>query len=473
MVFVEDLFKDLGIEDPTLAANIPKYFKVGSERLYELQHEDGGWGWWENDETHPYMTAYVTYGLIKAQQAGLEVQQDAIDRGIGSIKEQLKKEKDRTTQLFMLQTLSLVNQGDPKLLRKIYEDRKGLNPYAKAILALLLSQSGDPDKLQTVLQEIREAKIVEDSLVHWEGQEFHYNWQDDSLETTAYALRALVAGKSENGSQDGELIGKASRWALTQRIGDSWRSTKSTAIMVHAFYDVVKKTGELAPDYSVSVYLNGELVESFKMTKEDLTRGRTITILDSQLKKGENIIKLEKSGRGVLYYSAALKYYTGEENLQASDHGFTVSREYYRLKKVKREDAYVYLPEKVEGPVKSGEELLVRVTVKNPGNFEYFLLEDPIPAGAEVIKEDKGYEIEGDPNYTGENTFEYRYAGKEIHDNRVALSLTYLEQNEFVFSYLLRAQIPGEYHVMPAMGSLMYFPEKRGHSDELLLKIED
>lgn len=251
MVFVNDILKDLGIQNSSLTADIAKYFKVGSQRLYELQHPDGGWGWWEEDEFHPYMTAYVVYGLTKARQAGLQVQQQVIERGLHSLKEQLKKEKDPTTQLFMLQALSLVNQEDRNLVMKIYGNRnvgKGLSPYAKAILALLLGKDGNKSgiiglsPLQTVLQEIRDMKIEEGTWIHWEGQEFHYTWQNDSIETTAYALRALVAGYENSKTRqnaisprleqnsllpylrgDEELIGKASRWALTQRTGNYWR----------------------------------------------------------------------------------------------------------------------------------------------------------------------------------------------------------------------------------------------------------
>ena len=42
-----------------------------------FQHEDGGWGWWETDDSHPFMTAYVVAGLVQAQAAGVKVQHDA------------------------------------------------------------------------------------------------------------------------------------------------------------------------------------------------------------------------------------------------------------------------------------------------------------------------------------------------------------------------------------------------------------
>ena len=45
----------------------------GLHRLYDYQHEDGGWGWWKTDQNHPFMTAYAVYGLLEAQRAGYRV----------------------------------------------------------------------------------------------------------------------------------------------------------------------------------------------------------------------------------------------------------------------------------------------------------------------------------------------------------------------------------------------------------------
>ena len=43
----------------------------------------------------------------------------------------------------------------------------------------------------------------------------------------------------------------------------------------------------------------------------------------------------------------------------------------------------------------------------------------------------------------------------------------------YEFSYIVRAQIPGTYNIMPATGSLMYYPDVRGSSEELKLEITD
>ena len=54
----------------------PRMTDAGLKRLYDYQHDDGGFGWWKTDENHPFMTAYALYGLVEAHRA-----QRQVDRG--------------------------------------------------------------------------------------------------------------------------------------------------------------------------------------------------------------------------------------------------------------------------------------------------------------------------------------------------------------------------------------------------------
>lgn len=63
------------------------------------------------------------------------------------------------------------------------------------------------------------------------------------------------------------------------------------------------------------------------------------------------------------------------------------------------------------------------------------------------------------------------YANKEIRDEKVVFFATQLSAGVHEFTYLYRAQIPGEYHVMPALASLMYYPEYQGNSAEARVTI--
>ena len=55
--------------------------KAGLEKLYGFQHDDGGWGWWPDDDSRVFMTAYVVSGLEQAQDAGYDVDADRLQKG--------------------------------------------------------------------------------------------------------------------------------------------------------------------------------------------------------------------------------------------------------------------------------------------------------------------------------------------------------------------------------------------------------
>ena len=69
-IIVTQAMSDLGLKVNLDEAGLQQKVRAGLDRLYSFQHEDGGWGWWETDETHPFMTAYVVAGLVQAKAAG-------------------------------------------------------------------------------------------------------------------------------------------------------------------------------------------------------------------------------------------------------------------------------------------------------------------------------------------------------------------------------------------------------------------
>jgi len=77
-VIVTKALDDLGVKSNVDRTALQKKVREGLQRLYDFQHEDGGWGWWQTDDSHGFMTAYVLAG---PQQARYEVRPDTIERG--------------------------------------------------------------------------------------------------------------------------------------------------------------------------------------------------------------------------------------------------------------------------------------------------------------------------------------------------------------------------------------------------------
>ena len=119
--------------------------------------------------------------------------------------------------------------------------------------------------------------------------------------------------------------------------------------------------------------------------------------------------------------------------------------------------------------------MLVKLHVYSKEDNQYFMLEDPLPAGMEIVKDDWSFTIEDESNYTSYPYYRWRwwYADKEVRDNRVTFFATYIGKGEYEFSYILHAQIPGEYNVNPAKGMLMYYTDYNGNTGNMKINITE
>ena len=196
------------------------------------------------------------------------------------------------------------------------------------------------------------------------------------------------------------------------------------------------------------------------------------------MEEGENKIKIEKSGKGKLYYSSQLIYFDNSDNIVSNETGFRVEKEYYKLEQYTHynDDKIDYKKQYFDGNVKSGDLIFVKVKVysKDKG-LNYFMLEDPLPAGCEVIKDDWSIKVQDEKDFNGYDYYYWRwwYADKDIRDDKMVFFATYLYGDEFEFTYILRAQIPGEYIINPSNALLMYYPEYKGNTKGYTLKISD
>ena len=131
--------------------------------------------------------------------------------------------------------------------------------------------------------------------------------------------------------------------------------------------------------------------------------------------------------------------------------GITVERK-YRIPTVDPSGADVLDP---------GEIVFVDVTIRTSENLRYALLQEPIPAGCEVV--------EGEVDRIPEIGVERR----EVWDDKLVLYFNYLWRGERTFTYVLRTEAPGSYRILPSMAELMYFPEVRGNGKPVRINVAD
>lgn len=451
---------------------LPDVINKGLERLYSMQNPSGGWGWWRNDEINPYMTAYVFYGLGTAKSLGVEINESRFSRAENVLINLIKNNSipDYTTLAYSLFALSNWNEG---LDYKGYINNllvKDLNPYTLSLLLIVASKHNFEKEKNELTNKLISKVSEEANFASW-GENTYY-WQNDKVQSTAFAVKALLQSGSNT-----KLIDKAVKWMLLQKKGYSWRSTQETATVLFALTDYLLLTNELDPNYSVKVLLNGNVVYEDKIGKENIfSQNKTIKINNINkklLNKGNNELTVVKSGKGKVYFSGTVEYFTFDDFISENNNGFKVRREYYLLKPELSNNKIEYSLNYFAKTVKSGDEIFVKLKVSgNRDNLQYFMLEDMIPSGFEFIRNIEDYDIKGEERHDYYYGWRWFYADREYRDEKIAFFVTY-PTDEMEFTYIIKAQLPGEYSIMPAQASLMYYPEINGNSFSTNIVVKD
>lgn len=451
-VIVAQAVKELGVHSAVDAAALARKIREGLDRLYDFQHEDGGWGWWQTDESHVFMTAYVLAGPAQAQAAGYQLRGEVVPRAIAWLREQWPKLDRAPADLraYLLHALAVAGTREDGWRDALWSRRGELSPYGLALVGLAMQQVGDPRAAEAAAQlegmaksDDREAfwPVAQDTLM-----DIH---MDVTPEATAHALKLLTRQRPQS-----TLLPKAALYLVNHRDqGAWWGSTKQTAMVVYGLVDYLRQSRELRPNFSLTVWVNEQPVLERRFGEPDALSAAPVEVRlgVAQVNPGANRIRITKSGEGRLYWSARAEYYSGAERLAPSG---TVSlnllREYFRLTPRQESGRIRYRLELLSDAVQRGDLLAVRLTVSG-GDWRYLVMEDPIPAGTEFIQRDDLYELADKPSW-----WQSWYPRQEFHDDRAALFMTYFQPGQGQYFYLLKVVNPGRFRVSPARIQPMY-----------------
>jgi uncharacterized protein YfaS (alpha-2-macroglobulin family) len=340
-----------------------------------------------------------------------------------------------------------------------------MSSYGIALLGLALQSASDPRAAEAAttleaqaVSDDREASwpVHQDAMLDFSG--------DATPEATAFAVKLLTDLRPTS-----PLLPKAALWLVNHRDqGYYWSSTKQTAMVVYGLTGYLKASGELHPNFGVTLSVNGKQVSSTRFTDADglSPNAPVIRLNAADLAAGANHVRIGKNGEGRLYWSARAEYYSTEDKLtQTGSLSLSLARDYFKLVPVKEGDQIVHQLEPLEGPVQTGDVLVARLTL-NGGKWRYLLIEDPIPAGAEFIENDQLYKIRNRPPW-----WQYYFARREFHDDHAAIFQTYFSGKETQHLYLLKIVNPGKFRISPARVQPMYQPQYLSTTDSKQLEV--
>ena len=481
-------------------AELAKIVKAGVNRITEMQLSDGGWGWFSGwgERSSAHTTAVVMHGLLTAQSNDVAIVPGVIDRGANWLQEyqveqvrrldnygkkdakgnQVLPYKVYADNLDALVYMVLAESGrdNGKMRSYLYRDRTQLAVYGLATFGIALHKHGDVEKLDMVMRNLAQYVEQDDenqtAWLEMPSSGWWY-WYGSEYEAHAYYLKLLAAKQP-----DSEIASRMVKYLLNNRKHATyWKSTRDTALVIEAFADYLKASGEDTPEATVEVWIDGEKRKEVSINRENLfSFDNKLVLAGDQLSAGRHTVQLRKQGDSPIYFNGYLTNFTLEDDIEAAGLELKVERNFFKLTpqkasknvsgsqgQVVKQQVEKYARERLVNlaEIKSGDLVEVELIVESKNDYEYILLEDMKAAGFEPVEVRSGY----NGNELG--------AYMELRDDRVSLFVSRLARGKHSVSYRLRAEIPGRFSALPTRASAMYAPELKANSDEIKLRITD
>jgi uncharacterized protein YfaS (alpha-2-macroglobulin family) len=185
-----------------------------------------------------------------------------------------------------------------------------------------------------------------------------------------------------------------------------------------------------------------------------------------------NALSIQRDpGPGRLYYTAALNVNRPVESVTPLERGLSLSRAYYPAG-----DACLAQGCSPIQSAQQGERVSVRLALTIPNDVYYLVVEDYIPAGAEILDASLKTSQQGEGDapaaqapFDPRNPFLegwgwWHFHAAQVYDDRIVWAADYLPAGTYELTYTLVILQPGEYRVLPARAWQFYFPEVQGNS---------
>jgi uncharacterized protein YfaS (alpha-2-macroglobulin family) len=474
------LYTQLGLDNPGLKAGLEANLGSDLQRLYSLQQLDGGWGWWQGDNSNPYLSAYAMQGLVEVRRAGYSVDEQVYAAGLKYLKDVLAGDAlaTRSAEPWRINARAyvlfvLAEAGDPDQGRTLalYEERANLQIYGRAYLLMTLQtvQPGSP-QIKTLRADLMGTALLSPTSAHWEERSQDYWTMSSDTRTTALALQALVRTDPAN-----YLVPNAVRYLMGLRDHGHWQTTQESAVTLMALSEYIAQSGELEADYRYRVSLDDALLGDGTVNRANHHDPITLVadLAQVNLEKGSQL-RIERqdqnNGRGRLYYTLRMRYYQDAAAAKPLDQGLVLGREYSAV-----DSTTFSATGQLVSQAALGDVVQVRLTIDVPENMQYVIVEDMLPAGLEALDTSlKTVSAAADAPAFGPagRPYWWYFTQTSIRDNRVALFATDLPAGTYHYTYLARASSLGAFQTLPATAYQMYAPEVFGRSAGALFTVK-
>ena len=439
---------------------------VSVEKLGELQNADGAWSWYKGMQGSRYVTTQVMEMLVRLNalthqdadsrmqpmiQKGFEYLGKQAAEEYKSMKEAEKKgavgirPSEQVLRYLYICALDGKAPVDEKVNRyfidKLSGEGKELTIYGKALGAIILQQAGKVAEAKLFMQSLMEYSVVTDEMGrYFDTPKARYSWFSYKIPTEVAAMEAI-----QRITKDTKAIDEMKRWLLKQKQTQTWETPIATADAVY----VLMATGTsdlLANTGGVEITLGKEVIR----TSADDAIGyikKTMSGDVMNIKK----IRVDKEGAGMGWGAVYAQYLESMDQIGEQGNGLSVSRQLYKGDEALNESA----------PLKVGDKITVRLTVKADRDMDFVQIKDDRAACMEPLQAVSGFRWS--------NGLGYYQATK---DASTQFFIDQMRKGTYVIEYQVYVNRTGEYQAGIATVQSAYAPEFGGHTGGYRVMVE-
>ncbi|MDR0427237.1 MAG: hypothetical protein LBH12_01390 [Dysgonamonadaceae bacterium] len=364
------------------------------EKLKSLQATDGGWVWFKGMSSSTSITQWILCGLGKLSEKGILPQDDSItsmqlsaiefidykfNEYFENIKKSDKKWKSRksisTYELEYLYTRSFyadiplekskeATDFFMSLTEKYWTTNTSI--YARAIAAMVLQRNGNVKTAREILQSLREhATHHPETGMYWANNNTNVFMTQDATCTHTYVMEAF----NEIGSDDKEMD-EMKVWLLKQKQTQQWENVPATVNAIR----VLLETGNnwLNSSGNVTIQLGDKKINT---TPSEIGTGYRKQIFDANSIKPEMAnIKIDKLNEGPGWGALYWQYFEDLDKITSAKTELNVEK--ILLVEKTTSTGKTWVPVSESNPLKTGDKVIVRLTVRSDRDMEFVHLKD-------------------------------------------------------------------------------------------------
>lgn len=452
--------------------------------LWDRQLEDGAFPWFSGGTPSRYMTQYIAEGFAHLSHLGVKFSDSrakamaelAVRRSdqwmvedYATLKAQVKSGATRWEDDHLDATLIqyLYMRSFYKGLAMDEDTRTAFNYYLSQVkthwmtrssiyelgmMALVCNRHLAYEPAKDIVKALRQrAQRSDEQGMYWKGTSGYY-WYELPIETQALMIEVF-----SEVARDEAAIGDLKFWLLRQKRTQQWSTTKGTAAAIYAL--LVTGSDWLATHKPIEIQLGGKSLAlnevgmeagtgSFAMTwPADTLQGSAWSLSDFKR------IELKNPNRTPAWGAMYWQYFEDYDAVKATvGTPLEVSQTLYKRVHT-TSDGDILLPLQADAPIRVGDKVTLRVTLRASTMMEYVHLKVMHGTGLAALEALSAYRYRNGLGFY-----------ESPRDGATDFFLDYLPKGTYTFDVDLVATHSGQFSMGVTTAQSMYAPEYTAHT---------